>query len=251
MCKFYTPTGEELTSAKAFVEYYAPIYYLDNPTELEGANHRPIGKTNRAVENRIEEILKNGIQEEKDLIQILAWKMGKIKQSEVQNEMSFVYHSDWENAETHPETIMRYGNPLQIEKLLAAVRSHLDQLKKAPLQEALNQLEKDSVRYIGTVYLITLLYFITGAEYPIYDQFAKKAVDAIKSGAKPGDKIVYVALPSKDTKEFQTVGETLQSFKKDICEIFGYENYKASRDIDRALWVYGHLFDDSKNSSAC
>ena len=37
---------------------------------------------------------------------------------------------------------------------------------------------------------------------------------------------------------------------KDIDDIFGYENYKASRDIDRALWVYGHLFKD-KSKSAC
>ena len=35
-----------------------------------------------------------------------------------------------------------------------------------------------------------------------------------------------------------------------IEEIFGIKKYSENRDIDRALWVYGHLFkeSDAKNS---
>lgn len=126
----------------------------------------------------------------------------------------------------------------------------IDFIRKDNPQAILDILAKEAPEGIGTVYFITLLYFISLSEYPIYDQFAKKAIDAIKTGTKPNITISYKELPDRNNSDFSKVGETLKTFKNDIKEIFGYENYKASRDIDRALWVYGHLFKD-KSKSAC
>ena len=47
---------------------------------------------------------------------------------------------------------------------------------KSEPQEVINELKNNSPNGIGTVYLITLLFFISRGEYPIYDRFVKIAI---------------------------------------------------------------------------
>ena len=245
----YKPNGEEIHSSKEFVKIYNLYYYKDH-CPLKDVNNRSISQTNKVVEEYIDHIIKNGVQDKKDLVRALAWKMGKIKQDKLEDGSGFAYHEDWKNAEENPEDILRYGKPFEVSYLFDRMLENKEILKQASVKEALEWFQEHPVNYLGTVYMITLLYFISQANYPIYDQFAKKAIDAIKREAKPYESIPYMTLPEKNSPQFCKVEKRVEEFKKDIDDIFGYENYKASRDIDRALWVYGHLFKD-KSKSAC
>ncbi len=73
------------------------------------------------------------------------------------------------------------------------------------------------------------------------------AVDAILNNKKPNDYVSYSELPNKNDKKFDEVINIYnKNYVNKLNEIFGDE-YKSNRDIDRALWVYGHLFNNNKN----
>ncbi len=101
---------------------------------------------------------------------------------------------------------------------------------------------------IGPVYLITLLYFISGGKYPIYDQFAHFSLMGIEEGSSFDRK----KFTEKDLRTEVSTEKDLETFFKSYQEnyikrlknIFGEQwNH---RDTDRALWVYGHLYKSYK-----
>ena len=81
---------------------------------------------------------------------------------------------------------------------------------------------------IGPVYLITLLYFISKGQYPIYDKFA------------------HISLKMIEEKDCQFNSLIKDNYVTRLRNIFG----KAYNDsnVDRALWVYSHLFNDNKRN---
>lgn len=112
--------------------------------------------------------------------------------------------------------------------------------------EAFEEMAKISPKGIGTVYLITLLFFLSKGLLPIYDRFASAALSALESGIKPGNEVEVVTPPSK---------ELVMKVKKELYDPFiakmnsnTYANYnkctniEERRRIDQALWVYGHYF---------
>ena len=136
-------------------------------------------------------------------------------------------------------------------------------------REPYNGLEK-YMKGIGTVYLLTLFHFITEGEYPIYDRFAMASLVAwklhqLKNGIKiPRGSIINVgSLPEK--KDAGNLMKENSMYKKyigllnEFCSsIYGegneekwkfriedgkIKNYDDARNVDRALWVYGHFFD--------
>lgn len=253
--KFYAPDGKEI-GKEEFVCRYSGIYYLD----YELQNDFPIGslkgqtsKTSRFIEEEIDNLISNGMKSLEDVMHVIAWKMDRIKQRESDKAHLWIYHAHSENTETGLIQT-RQGKKIDCSNLSSVILTNhdlwIDQIKKDNPQAILDILAKEAPEGIGTVYFITLLYFISLAEYPIYDQFAKKAIDAITFGAKPNTTILYKELPDRNNPGFSKVSKNLICFKNSINDIFGYENYKASRDIDRALWVYGHLFK-GKSKSAC
>ena len=111
-------------------------------------------------------------------------------------------------------------------------------------QEILNALRDNSPEGIGTIYLITLLYFISKGKYPIYDRFADLAIQAIIQKEKPGTKLNHKEPVTKGDNKFDTIYiDTIKPFSKRIEKAFhSYDKYLKNRDLDRALWVYGHCF---------
>ena len=129
---------------------------------------------------------------------------------------------------------------LQSSYISKNIESLEKEVSEAP-QNVLCKLREQSVKGIGTVYLITLMYFISRGSYPIYDRFAKKAIDAIVNEVKPGGVIKERQLPDKTSEKFCKIMKN--EMKEYICNleaVFG-SDYK-DRDVDRALWVYGHMF---------
>ena len=118
----------------------------------------------------------------------------------------------------------------------------LEKKAESDPQQVLCELRDLHINGLGTVYIITLLYFISHGQYPIYDRFAWKAIQAICDDTKPGDVIHASELPEKKSHAFDTVFDTyMNPYMDKLKSVFG-STYQESRDIDRALWVYGHKF---------
>lgn len=117
----------------------------------------------------------------------------------------------------------------------------IEKLYKKEPQLALNKLKEGSVDGIGTVYMITMLYFISKKKCPIYDRFAMKAIEAIVNDVKLGNFIKDIQLPDKNSKEFKNIMKCkMKEYIDNLKVVFG-DDYQ-NRDVDRALWVYGHMF---------
>ena len=237
---FYDYEENEITKEE-FIKYYSNNYFLKTGTDIG------VKKSSKFIENKIDCLLINGISCEIDVIHILAWKIGKIRHKESENQQKFVYSSDWTDAEQY--NMKLYGKKLHVRDFVNYIVSYIKELEKMAEEQpqcVLNELNKKSPYGIGTVYMITLLYFISRGKYPIYDRFAMIAIDAITKGYKPNEFVKYKELPSKKEKGFnKLMNNGINNYISKIEDVFGKE-YQNNRDIDRALWVYGHLFKNDK-----
>jgi len=256
MYYYYYPDGSQIENPNEFVRFYNMCYYLTNST---------------IVEKRIEKLLYRGKDqlERADIVYILAWKMNGLNQRASSIEVPFVFKKyredtklEW-NLEVNKEKAVNYGNQVRseqednIKRLVDCVlkNSNKNKWNDIDASAVLDSLQrcvdgdnkKDSkIKGIGHVYLITLLYFITQGAYPIYDIHVMKALTAIKSkDIRLGGKISVRNLPIISHPDFWKTYldyiKSLEAFSKSL-----YNNdknqYKYDRNIDRALWVYGHLF---------
>lgn len=243
MCKFFTQTAKEIKQDE-FIAVYSDVYYMDNHSNI---NVNGITKNSLYIENEIDRLLKEEIKTEKDVIHILAWKIGKIKHRESEKNQRFEYASDWANSEEGK--VKRYGKEIDIKPFAQYIAKNIKDLfataDKDP-QKVMNQLKEQSPNGIGTVYLITLLYFISNGKYPIYDRFAMMALDVIIQNKNPGEFVLYKELPDKNSTQFAHIMSIYQINYVDKLEKIFEKKYQTDRDIDRALWVYGHLFRTTK-----
>lgn len=154
----------------------------------------------------------------------------------------FVYHKDWENAENMDVKLRNKKFDIRVfsDYIMENIECIESLYRKDP-QSALNKLNEGSVKGIGTVYLITFLYFISRKECPIYDRFAMKAIKAIVTDEKPGGVIKEDQLPDKNSKKFGKIME-IEMEKYINCLKYVFGNAYKDRNVDRALWVYGHMF---------
>ena len=94
---------------------------------------------------------------------------------------------------------------------------------------------------VGPVNIINAMFFISNGMAPIYDMFAHKAIRALAMNMTPN--CVYMGMnPDKNevSKVLLMYKEYMLLLKKvfpDKCEKKGEF---ISRELDRALWVYGH-----------
>lgn len=225
-------------STQEFIMTYGNSYYTDQPKYVTR-----VTQSSRFTEDEIDRLISDGIKEPIDVVHILAWKLGKIDHSK--SNTAFVYAVDWENAGQYMASYRgRFFDLKTISEYIAKNISRLEAESKKNPQKVLCELRDLNITGIGPVYLITLLYFISRGEYPIYDRFAMMSVQAILNNQKPGEIVIVKDLPEKSSRKFNCVfEERMNPYIENLKTIFG-EAYKESRDIDRALWVYGHCFKD-------
>lgn len=237
MSKLYT-LSLDCIEKDDFVVLYNDSYFLGSQSLVPG-----VSRNSRFVEKEIDAILESGIKEEKDVAKILAWKIGKIKHVESENAQEFCYASDWTDAENL--SVTRYGRSFDLKGIASYIVENittLEKLSEYDPQGVLNNLRDVGTKGIGTVYLITLLYFISRGRYPIYDRFAMMALSAIDNDVQPGGLVEYKDPPSKDSKKFAGVFDNyMNPYISIMTKLFGDDALK-NRDVDRALWVYGHCF---------
>lgn len=245
MAKFFLTNGAEI-SIDQFIKTYNYGYFQGNPRQVPR-----VIQNSRIAEETIERILKNGIKEPVDIYKILAWKVGKIRHAASDDANRIIYAANWINAENGLVKNYRYHLDMRMfaEHIIANI-DNLERLSVTNPQAVLNWLRNGDIpapKGIGTVYLITLLYFISRGRWPIYDRFAMMALVAISDEKKPGESVSFLDLPDKYSDEYDDVMDICnRTYISKLTSIIG-ENYNQNRDIDRALWVYGHLFNRAKN----
>ena len=165
------------------------------------------------LEEEIKVILAKDKLESKDVITILRWKVGA---------------SNYDECECFVENQYR---TIQAKDLC-------EKLSRKCKKELLNDSAKtffETVQKtdgIGPTYAATLLFFISSGEYPIYDKYADIALEALGEG-----KWEYLS----GDKEIKNFGE-YQAYIEKLEKRFG-DRYKTDRNVDCALWAYGHLFN--------
>lgn len=252
-----------------FIQEYGDSYYSDKPKIVPNAR-----QSLRSIEDRIDRLLCDVRKNRKkllyeDVVHIMAWKIGVIDFKKINSDNCLYYRKDWEHLNdkalpqgterekltvSHPN---KYNKDAVVEigKIANYISKEFDSLHihacKEP-QVFLNDPRVHDVSGVGSVYAITLLYFLSGGEYPIYDQFAMMALRAIDSGKKPGEKVHVPDFPDKNSKAFYDLlspdlseESIYQEYIRLLNKYFG-DRYKTDRNIDRALWVYGHLFINEK-----
>ena len=232
---FYSETGEPL-SIKEFIAHYEPYYFIGS------ASPKPQNKTSRFLESEIEKILQRGV-ELKDIPLIIAWKVGLIDNDISTN--SVVYKGDFPVTLVYDE---QYYNGIDLNPMIIKLSLQLEQIKglsQISPYEAYKTLYEMRVPYFGSVKVLTLLYFLSQGKSPIYDKYAEMALDAYLTDAVPGAVVGYTGLPGNIDGDMERYNEYITKLKKVFCT----EDY-TDRIIDRALWVYGHFFDDGKKSTA-
>lgn len=222
------PSGEKITCAEQFIDFYSEVYSYDLATR------------DLKLEERIEEILKSDTWERKDIIDILRWKVGAT---------SFDYDTEnviyrWGTIEAHDLNDLIFGENISCaqKKISASPKDLLEAYV--------------STSGIGPVYAIMLLYFQSQGAYPIYDKYAHIAVSNLlnpqdfwseKSLMK--DQELNKQFHSGSTKIDIVWKDYIENFVEPLKNIFDYEAvYKKDRKLDRALWTYGHLFNDTESN---
>lgn len=250
MCKFYSVDhkGEierntDITKEN-FIALYTSEYYLNLGCKIKG-----LRRSSPWVEMQIESLLKNGINCELDVVHILAWKIGKINHAESEKQKKFCYTKDWINAENL--NVKLYGEPFDLEKLATYIVQNIERLQTTAVTcptSVVTEISNLKIRRLGPVYIFTLLYFLSKGAYPIYDRFAHVALNMITSKADPCTK-VYARDLIKEFDSSKKIADVFEQYQNNyVCKLRRVfkDTYKTDRNIDRALWSYGHIFYCSK-----
>ena len=275
---FYSLDGKQVT-LEEFVDTYSTHYFLPEKHNcaVDGEKFviggRAVHQSSHYAELVIKRILTTGIQDRQDLARVLAWKIGKInhkctekknahlgdsKDDGICDSISFEYSRCWEKCECKGEnvTIKAYGRnvSLDLDSLFYLINENRGILSKTTpmepdsIRDSMQILRESRIKGIGTVYWITILYFMTHGECPIYDRFAMYALKAGEKRIMPDRhkkvKLQDVLLvPSKEEKKVLHIAD-VDGFYKQYVELLGETkiDYKKCRNLDRALWVYGHSF---------
>ena len=174
----------------------------------------------------------------------LAWKAGKI--SFKNGELSTVgfekdtYYINGFGGHIPKNEFEEYYNSLNQENQDQIIKF----VKENDWKNEYDVLNRSPATNIGPVYNINTLFFLTKGKAPIYDAFAHKAVKSLLLGIAPSE--VYLgANPNKIETEkvvlmYREYMLLLKMFFPNEIHKEGNDDMFISRELDRALWVYGH-----------
>lgn len=213
---FYLPDGKTKISKEEFISMYSNFYYMTNSFYVE-----------EKVCSFLEK-LKNIELDENMLFDILAWKTGNINHFKSQQKQKIIYKGKWKK-----DSLMAYdyNKPLNISKILDLLKNIKN---KNDLSEYIEIFRNNKVN-IGPVYAVTLMYFLTSGDKPIYDRFAQYAIWDITNSEKKNKDI-----------SFNNIEDEYNTYKSNIFDIFDEEYNNRHKDllkwrkVDQALWTYGH-----------
>ena len=208
---------------------YEPLYFLNGPTLGRKVNSR--NQSSHFVENRIDVLLNQSTAlSQADLTLALAWKIGAINHSA--STASIVW------APAHfPNTLVGGRYKWNFSQSVPLLANNMNDILQ---QLAMNPAYLFSLRLPGTGFgptnKLAIQFIITHGVEPIYDIYAHKAALAIHQNLAPGASVASYR-PVEKWNDFQAFRGLLHAIG-----LQQHGNMWISRNDDRALWVYGHLF---------
>lgn len=214
-----------------FIRKYENLYFI--PVSKKEKEQK-LGKVRlTGTERKVEECLfPNDRIEKCSNIEPLhiAWKAGRLT-------------SDMLKKESVIPPLNGYGKSIdnldmflnKVNEKCSEIQSHIEEDNKdAAIQVLIDCKNELSVKYLGSVYLLAILFFLSGGQYPVYDKYAHTAVKALYFEKEPKDIFVGEAEQKKDDR--------IKGMYDEYCwfleQVFG--THTITRNVDRALWVYGH-----------
>lgn len=219
------------------IRFWESMYFKNEnsdeiPNKIEG-----LSITNQTEEELEKNFLTNHRNGKIDM-EIVAWKFGKL---EKQNKINYTYKDGTKFLSDN------YGNKISVDELnnyIKWINTNVNvinnEIEAGDLEGAFEMLAREEKpvyvpKKFGTVYIITLMSFISKGKIPIYDRFAHTAVKAIFANKFPYE--IYVGeAPSK--KKPKKAINMLNEYRWLIQKTFHVDT--VSPELDRALWVYGH-----------
>lgn len=239
---FYKHDGTQVKfNEEKFIKAYEQSYYLH---KKDCSFYIPrVSVNSRIAEKRADELLANGIEKGEDVAFILAWKIGGIDHEQTDKDKVIKYKDEWSEGETLVVNgFYRFECDREIfsefcDCIVKITNEYGETAEEASiagaLKKTINATETFKIK-LGAVYILTILYFITKGESPLFDSCAYKAAKAIFNGVKP----VNIWYENPSNKELKTITTVINEYKWYLERLFGKSNIP--RNYDRALWVYGH-----------
>ena len=238
---------------------YKNYYFLGN--DIDDICPKGIMQSSEWAEKQVLDLIRPEQRrqwDEQSVKQILAWKTGKINHKTTEEKKSFDYVKGWR--EDSFAVQLPHQQPMDTEAfrnlaitVVALHKEYCDQLKDKDVvwKKLLQYVNDNNIAGLGSVYLITLLFFITNGECPIYDRFAMAALASFElsqNGINVPDGAIIrgCGLPDRKSNDaYKLLSDSDSKYVKyqGLLESFFDDAWKSDRDIDRALWVYGHKFD--------
>lgn len=262
-CRYFYPDGEEITDKMQFIEFYSKVYCYENHKHWD-------------LELEMEKLLKHDKPlSGKDIASILLWKTNGTPEKSRNGEFrikdfgrTIIIRDELREAHefkrlNEPKRNRNETNEIDEDNEKEFVR-HLVKFYYLNPKSSGEDGERTG---IGFVYAITLLFFVTKGAYPIYDRYAHVGLKSVMEGGNPtdkqykitekcyrnnmfhspyrktdknGKKVVYepsIDRAWEDYLEYKRLLMAKEAFG-DVYEKQGFHY----RDIDRAIWAYGHLF---------
>lgn len=252
-----------------FINEYEKSYFLQSD---HSEYYIPrVSINSKKVEEIAEKILYNGIQNKKEVLFLLAWKIGGIDHKKSEGENREYEHITIDNVHFYESWGEKKGSfaaghfscpKEKFENFCKAIAGIAQEYRdsktdKQVLKEIITAKASGGIEKFGPVYVLTLLYYITKNRSPIFDQYAYRAIRAIYHEKKP-DEIWYAGpsyKPKNDSENDNDYIEQVANYTLNVIndykwylkEVFG--TWSIRRDVDRALWVYGHPQSIRRNNN--
>lgn len=226
-----------------FIKKYEELYFNDSVNRNKKVKDRlginQLNGSDRRAENEVMQLLKSSTFN-KDA---MAWKAGRI--GWVDNRLTTI------NFEKNGDYLNGFGGHIE-QKAFEVFCEYLCKnsknkgiingyVKEEKWKEAYGLAVEKAPKNMGPVYILCALFFLTAGKAPIYDAFAHKAVKALWLGIAPSE--VYLG----ENPEKKNVDQVVAMYKEYVLllkKVFEKEintgDMFISRELDRALWVYGH-----------
>jgi hypothetical protein len=230
---FFAQTGE-LLSKQEWLRTFEPGYFLNGPT----FGLRRLNQSSPFVEARIEELLANndGLSEE-NLKLVMGWKIGEIRHRPSEDQQAIIHLPLWDQQLTEH----RYGrNYAQSIRRIAATMPRFHQLPSRGHSQVVFDWHRQFTGF-GPTFMLTILYFLTHGREPIYDKYAHKAALAYDQKVRPGGHVRHYQ-PVQSWSDYERFKRLLMPIAS-ACDMRATGAMLVPRSVDRALWVYGHLFE--------
>lgn len=225
---FFDQSGNPV-SYQQWLSLYLPSYFLSGTRLGSKVNKR--NQSSRWIENQIDALLMQPrLPSQADLTLALAWKIGAIDHSA--STAAIVW-----KPRNFPTVLIggryKWNFSQSIPYLATNMTTIVQQLAANPAY--LLSLHLPGTGF-GPTNKLAIQFLLTQGREPIYDKYAHRSALAINQNLPPGSRVAGY-------KPVQTWND-YQNFKCLLRRI-GLHRHRGmfiSRDDDRTLWVYGHLF---------